>query len=168
MRYRWLVVGMGNTLRRDDGIGPWLATQIDAWNLAHVRVRIVFSLTPELAADAADADSVLFLDACQAPAGPPWREIPRRRVSAAVAHALSPESLLDLTNRLFGACPAGWVLPVQGFDFAFGEGLSDSALGEAQVALEWLDTKLREPESAFLSDLSSVRRTDGTHSPHFR
>ena len=60
---RWLAIGIGNTLRRDDGIGPWLAERIEEWRLPGIRTKTVHQLTPEIAAEIAEANAVLFLDA---------------------------------------------------------------------------------------------------------
>ncbi len=58
-----LVIGYGNTLRGDDGVGPLVAEQVEAWNLPAVRSRVTHQLTPELAAEIAEVDLVFFVDA---------------------------------------------------------------------------------------------------------
>ena len=58
-----LVIGYGNTLRGDDGIGPAVAEAVAALGLPGVRVIVAHQLTPELAADLADAQLVVFVDA---------------------------------------------------------------------------------------------------------
>lgn len=60
-----LVIGFGNTLRGDDGVGPLVAEQVDTWNLRNVRSLSVHQLTPELAADIAQVETVFFIDAWQ-------------------------------------------------------------------------------------------------------
>ena len=45
-----LVIGYGNTLRGDDGVGVLVADALEGWNQA-VRTLSVQQLTPELAAD---------------------------------------------------------------------------------------------------------------------
>ncbi len=63
-----LVIGLGNPLRSDDGIGWRLAAQLPA--RAGLVVRCRQQLTPELAEDLAAAERVLLLDACLGPQGP--------------------------------------------------------------------------------------------------
>src|SRR5262245_41264787 len=58
-----LVIGYGNTLRGEDGIGPAVAEEVAARGLPGVRVIVAHQLTPELAADIADARLVVFVDA---------------------------------------------------------------------------------------------------------
>lgn len=61
-----LVIGIGNPLRGDDGIGWRLAAQLPVGS--GLVVRCCQQLTPELAADLALVERVLFLDAWLEPA----------------------------------------------------------------------------------------------------
>ncbi|HEY9173382.1 MAG TPA: hydrogenase maturation protease, partial [Verrucomicrobiae bacterium] len=53
-----LVIGYGNTLRRDDGIGPKVAEAVAELNLPGVRSLACPQLTPELAEPIAHAKRV--------------------------------------------------------------------------------------------------------------
>lgn len=68
-----LVIGYGNELRGDDGVGPKVAEAVEAWKLAGVSVLALRQLTPELAADLAVVRRVIFVDAAlpQKPTSPP-------------------------------------------------------------------------------------------------
>lgn len=61
-----LVIGIGNPLRSDDGVGWWLARRAERW-LPPSQLRAVQQLTPELSADVAAAARVLFIDAWLVP-----------------------------------------------------------------------------------------------------
>ncbi len=58
----FLVIGYGNELRRDDGIGPRVARAVADWDIPGVRALAVHQLTPELAVDIAQAKEVVFVD----------------------------------------------------------------------------------------------------------
>ena len=58
-----LVIGYGNTLRRDDGVGPHVAEAIAALALPGVEALVCPLLTPELAEAIARARRVVFVDA---------------------------------------------------------------------------------------------------------
>lgn len=58
-----LVIGYGNTLRKDDGVGPALAETVATLGLPGVEVLSCPLLTPELAAPISDAKVVLFINA---------------------------------------------------------------------------------------------------------
>ena len=59
-----LVIGYGNTLRRDDGVGVRAAEMMAADSrFAGVEVLMAYQLTPELSLDIATASLVVFIDA---------------------------------------------------------------------------------------------------------
>jgi len=83
--FRPLVVGYGNTLRGDDGVGPRVAELLAADpRLAGAVVLARHQLTPELAADIAEAALVVFIDASEN--GKPG-EISIRRIDRATRAA---------------------------------------------------------------------------------
>jgi hydrogenase maturation protease len=134
---RILVLGYGNPLRGDDGLGWHAARLLEAhpWDPATtVQVHACHQLTPELAALLAAFDLAIFIDARQ-PAAPPTA-VPHPapvqcvRLEAAepaawrLSHHLTPAALLRCARELYGACPAAVVLAVVGADFGYRETLS--------------------------------------------
>jgi hydrogenase maturation protease len=107
---RCLILACGNTLRGDDGVGPWLSE----WagnrfrDVATVQVIARQQWTPDLAEDIARAETVLFIDCSIASAPGSLRLIEVQ--SSAPAHGLAthhigaPE-LLALAGELFGSLP---------------------------------------------------------------
>jgi hydrogenase maturation protease len=132
-----LVIGYGNTLRKDDGVGPAVAETVAALDLPGVEVLSCPLLTPELASPISDARVVLFVDAAvDAP-----REVRLRRLAAAestqvMAHAADPRTLLALSRELFGQTPEAWWLTIPVEDLAFGEGFSPLAQRGMEIALD--------------------------------
>jgi hydrogenase maturation protease len=61
---RCLILACGNTLRSDDGLGPWLADWAREKFAGNPAVRVLSrqQWTPDLAEDIARAQSVLFID----------------------------------------------------------------------------------------------------------
>jgi hydrogenase maturation protease len=122
---RQLVIGIGNPLRGDDGVGALLAEQAGG--------RTVHQLTPELAADLAPLRRVLFIDAWLAPPSAGPTPLPRldplpaavQPGDAGSSHRLDPAALLAITAALYGRAPRGaWLrVPAHGF----GHGLELSA-----------------------------------------
>jgi len=104
-----LVIGYGNALRTDDGVGPAVAERLaDDPRLRGVDVRAAHQLTPELAFDAIGASLLVLVDAAaDLPAG----EVTVRRLDAgAVAgdvmtHHLDPAGLVGLARELWGTAP---------------------------------------------------------------
>ena len=133
---RLLVIGFGNTLRRDDGVGPEVAGQVEALQLPGVRTLVCHQLTPELAELISRSARVVFVDADAKAAGEAaLRPIEAAEAGQVLAHATDPRSLLALSQHIFGAVPQAWVLAVPVDDLGFGDGLSPRAAAGLAVAL---------------------------------
>jgi hydrogenase maturation protease len=130
---RTLIVGYGSTLRGDDGLGPRVADLLDADpRLAGATIMRRHQLTPELAADIAEANLVVLIDASED--GKPG-EIAVRRLAGDTAgsggpsggtwtHHVDAESLLALARELWGVTPAAYVVGVGVESMELGEELS--------------------------------------------
>jgi hydrogenase maturation protease len=130
-----LVIGIGNSLRGDDGVGALLAEQVGG--------RSVQQLTPELAAELAELEEVLFIDAWLAPAGAAPRITAISPASgAAESHRLEPSQLLAISQALYGHAPAAHLLQVPATLFEHGNALSveiKAALPQALALMQgWL------------------------------
>ncbi|HEU6449465.1 MAG TPA: hydrogenase maturation protease [Verrucomicrobiae bacterium] len=133
-----LVIGYGNTLRRDDGVGVKIAEAVAAMDLPGVTVITRHQLAPELAVPISEADAVVFVDA-EVKASEPikLRMIkPAETVGRILAHAADPRSLLALAKEVFGRNPIAWTLGVPVEDFNFGDGFSSRAEKGFQDALK--------------------------------
>lgn len=121
-----LIVGYGNELRGDDGIGPRVAEHIAAANYPGVRVRSVCQLVPELAAELAEARMVLFVDALADPdrTAVELTPVAAEEITDWSTHIADPRTLLALTRAVYRRTPEAWWLKVPGRGFDFGEGLS--------------------------------------------
>ncbi len=128
-----LLIGYGNPLRCDDGLGWFLADEFQA---AHptddVHIIVAHQLTPEMAEAVSQAAAVLFIDAEIGSEPGCWSITP---VSvelgeglSALVHHLSPGQLLALAQTLYGFAPPGEILTVVGADFGYGEELSQTIL----------------------------------------
>ena len=132
-----LVIGYGNTLRRDDGVGSKVAEAVAALNLPGVSVIVRHQLVPELAEPISQARGVIFVDAAvNANGRGEWREIEPNETGQLFAHATDPRSLLALAGQLFGRSPPAWSLAVPVEDLGFGDGLSPRAEVGLRVALK--------------------------------
>ena len=124
-----LLIGYGNPLRSDDGIG-WHAAQafLGEWPSAQVRVESAHQLLPEMADWIGDAGFVIFIDAC-------WDSVPgrirSRRVhpeaapSASMTHHFLPQGLLADARHLFHHAPEAVLVSIGGASFEHGEVLTD-------------------------------------------
>jgi hydrogenase maturation protease len=123
------IIGYGNPQRRDDGSGFRVAGRLSRYfgQDRGVSVRAMQQLDPVLVEDLKEAEEVLFVDATvqPTPEGRGWLRIsPEGDGLPRETHHLGPERLLGLLQKIYGRCPKGWLVSVQGEDFGFGEGLS--------------------------------------------
>ena len=131
-----LVLGIGNPLRGDDGVGALLAEE--------ARGRSVQQLTPELAEELAPLEAVLFIDAWLAPLGAtPQLTLITAAAGAAESHRLDPPQLLAISQALYGRAPEAQLLQVPAHAFDHGTALSaplKAALPAARALLrQWLE-----------------------------
>ena len=146
-----LVIGFGNTLRRDDGVGPRVADAIAALALPGVRALACPLLTPELADPVSQARIAIFVDAAvDAPREVQLRKLAPADSSQIMAHAASPATLLALARDVFGHAPEAWLLTIPAEDIGIGEELS-------AFTRRGLDTALAE-----IKQLASCGRSPGT------
>lgn len=134
-----LVIGVGNTLRRDDGLGPFIATSLPP--MPRVTTLAVHQLTADLIEEVSRARRVLFIDASTTD-----EQIALKPVVENIAppgHVFGPAALLGLARAIHGRSPEGWLLPVPGFDFDFGEELSPQAAAVVpdarKAVLDWIN-----------------------------
>jgi len=130
-----LVIGYGNTLRCDDGVGPKAAEAVAAFNLPGARVISCQQLTPELAEPIAKAGVVVFIDASMDVADHvEWRPVPAQNAGEGTTHASSPSGLLMLAQQAFGRQPPAWMVAIPVQDMGIGERLSARAAAGVQAA----------------------------------
>src|SRR5664280_2965905 len=142
---RCLILACGNTLRGDDGVGPWLASWAEERFRDETGVRVIAShqWSPDMAEDIALAETVLFIDCAldQVPGQLLLRELaPTPLKPGLVTHHLGAPELLHTALKLFGSQPRrAFLLTVGAGTIELGEELSpavQASLPEAQAVLE--------------------------------
>lgn len=152
---RVLILGYGNPLRSDDGLGWHAAVQLFRTNATPgVEVLPCRQLTPDLAEAVSQAETILFLDCCH---GSPAGEFRCEEIRAAegnppFTHHLSPSSLLAVARDLYGAFPRAWLLTVGGRSFEVGEVMSP----EVETALATLKARVRELIAEVIGDYAAA------------
>ncbi|RME54736.1 MAG: hydrogenase maturation protease [Caldilineae bacterium] len=147
-----LVIGYGNPLREDDGVGWRVAALLQARVTLQgmaVPMEIVtcHQLMPELAAKVSEAARVVFVDA--ADAAPPGR-VTMSRITATggglgpVAHHLGPGDLLALAQKFYQASPDAWLVAVNGASWGYGERLSPEVEAAAHEAVACIMERLAQ------------------------
>ena len=130
-----LIIGYGNPLRGDDGFGYHAAERLQKVLIddRDVTVLPLHQLTPELAADIARTERVVFIDAaadgetgklnCRAVAKAAFE-------AGAFTHHVTPGGLLGAAETLYGHAPEAVLNSVAGQSFELSEKLT-AAVAEA-------------------------------------
>ena len=154
-----MVIGYGNTLRSDDGVGPKVADAVAALGLAGVRSLACPLLTPELAEPISQASMLLFVDAAvDAPLEVQRRKLEPAATSQVMAHAASPATLLALARDVFGHAPEAWLVTIPVAELGIGDALSP-------LAQRGFDLALEEVRKSAAQSGGSLPGTSGTGEP---
>lgn len=138
----WVVVGVGNECRSDDGVGPYIAKRLA--DDAETKALSVRQLTPELAEIMAQCANVIIVDAlitdALTNATLSIREIQPADDPPIHSHSLTAESLLNLTKLAFGYCPRAWLINIPATNLGFGSEMTEDTKNLAEQAVSWIHT----------------------------
>jgi hydrogenase maturation protease len=142
-----LVIGYGNPLRMDDGLGLRAAEALEqALPAGQCEIIATHQLTPELCERIALASKVVFIDASAKTNGEQAGQIGQQSLqgkqvsTTSFAHKVSPESLLALSSSLFGSTPEAVLFSVEAASFDLGESLTPPV----QAAMPELVQRIRD------------------------
>jgi hydrogenase maturation protease len=147
---RCLILACGNTLREDDGVGPFLAQWAEErWHDdARVRVLCDHQWTPDLAQEIAAAETVIFVDCSldQAPGQILLHELsPASLKLGLVTHHLGAPELLSVAQELYGTRPRrACLLTIGAASIELGEGLSPAVRDTLPAAEQLLELTVRQ------------------------
>ena len=150
---RCLILACGNTLRGDDGVGPWLCDWAANHFASDPRIQTIArqQWTPDLAQDIANAGSVLFLD-CSIATSP--GEINLKAVEPAASspglatHHTGAAELLALAKELYNSTPRTSLL------LTIGAGSTDLGESFSQAVTATLPEACRMIESTVATALA--------------
>ena len=158
-----LVIGFGNTLRRDDGAGAVAARLLASDRRlarAEVEVREAYQLLPEMSLDLAEASLVVFVDAdarglpgsveihCIDPQTAARADADARGEPGASSHHVGGGELVALAVELTGARPQAVAIGVGVADLGMGEGLSPAVEAALPKVIEIVTGLVEEHLSA--------------------
>jgi hydrogenase maturation protease len=148
-----VVIGYGNPLRSDDGIG-WRVVQELRTRLCTSGGEVIecHELAPEMADKIRLAALVIFVDA--ATGGFPG-EVRHNRLggsgaeneSTAFSHARTPREVMALAAELYRASPEAHLFTVSGSSFGIGDTLSREVAQAIPLVVAKIETLLRAAES---------------------
>lgn len=147
-----LCYGIGNKSRGDDGIGPalldWLESVAEQFPAYDLTLEPAFQLQPENIYDFASQHGILFIDAdISLDTGFCFKEINAQEDSNPfVSHALAPEHLLHIHNKLLNhPHPKAFLLSVSAQELGLHEELSITAKKNLSQTKSFLQKILAQP-----------------------
>jgi hydrogenase maturation protease len=152
-----LVIGYGNSLRGDDGVGLLVAEQVDTWDLPEVRSLAVHQLTPELVAEIAQAEVVYFVDACVGHSQARIEPIEPIEVSSRLDHLWSPSVLLHLSKTLYDADPVAYRILIPATQLEYGASISAITNDGLMWSLKTLKDCFAHPLSTHREELLCMK-----------
>jgi len=124
---RILIIAYGNPLRCDDGLAWRAAEALSRMNLPpDVAIITRHQLTPELAVQASQAETVLFVDAARSgvPGELATSPLMAQPLSSAFSHECSPAVILGIAREIYRGSPRAITISLCGECFDYGETLS--------------------------------------------
>jgi len=132
-----LVIGIGNPLRCDDGVGAYVAECIEAKGLSGVKVWIAQQLQVEDLERMLEFKRIILVDASIA--GPPLEFRPIERSAGQVlasSHHLSAETFMSLASSIYHKNLDMHLCSIKGNCFDVGDKLSAPVQERAQEAVK--------------------------------
>ncbi len=144
---RILVAGIGNPIRSDDGIGPYICRCIEEEKCKGVTTAIYHQLHTELTEEFLQFDMVIIADAAVEGADVEFYRLDEKGISpVASSHHVNATLLLSLAKHLYQKELNIMICSVRGYDFEMGEKFSNAGKNNADEAvsiiLNWIYKQL--------------------------
>jgi hydrogenase maturation protease len=138
-----LIVGIGNPIRSDDGIGSYICEKITTMNMAGVETFCIQQLQIEFIETFSRYDVVMIVDASVNGSDAEITPIQKGPSSIPSSHHMHPQELSSIAELTMNISPEYVLCSVKGINFDFGEDLSETAIRNANTAisliLQWID-----------------------------
>jgi hydrogenase maturation protease len=143
-----LVIGYGNPLRGDDGVGCLVAEEVAKHIFdpeSKVKVVACHQLNPELAEAVAETRAVIFIDASVELSPGEVRVstiAPDRFSPASITHHMKPSALLATASELFGQAPPAKTVGIGAMSFDTGMHLTPPVRGAVWQAMQVIEKEI--------------------------
>lgn len=135
-----ILVGFGNEYRRDDGLGIKLLDLIEDEKIEKIKVQ---ELSYSVIDDIKDFDIVIFIDASLEGDDISFKKIEKKETFSPLTHHLTPEELLIWAEFINKKSYDFYLLSIRGYNFDFGENLSEKAKINLEKGVNFLKNFLK-------------------------
>lgn len=139
-----LIIGIGNNGRQDDGLGWMFLDHLEEQH-PNIHLEYKYQLQIEDADLITKYDRIIFVDATKEKTedGYYLRPCKPSEEHSFSTHALNPETIMFLSNKLYGHYPKAYIFAIQGFDWKLRIGLSNKGYSNLEKAKKYFkDTVL--------------------------
>ena len=138
-----LVIGVGNTLRQDDGVGIYLSKRLNDFYSPHLKCIEVYGPDISLAQEMALFKNILIIDALAEKCSKPFTLIPVKTAgniipSGFTSHIFNWGEITAVARDIFGKEPIVELLAVTAHCFGISTQLTPSCRNNAQDAFQFL------------------------------
>ena len=134
-----LITGIGNSGRKDDGLG-WLMLDFIKEHFPALEICYRYQLQIEDAEMISTYRTVIFIDATKEETSDGFylKVCQPNQGFGLTSHLLSPETVLYLEHSLYGKKPLTYILGIQGYQWGLSQEPSQKALTNLKKAQEFL------------------------------
>jgi len=139
-----LIIAYGNPYRNDDGVGHYVAREIQEWadeeNIDKITIITAYQLDIDMVEDISISEKVFFLDAHVKEYSTELviEKIEPHKSNGFTTHVFTPSDLVALVIQLYDKEPAGTLISVPGYNFDMGEELTPETKEKADRATDKL------------------------------
>lgn len=140
---RTIVIGIGNNGRQDDGLG-WLFLDFLEEKEADIEIEYRYQLQIEDADLISNYSKVIFVDATKEATEKGYYLkpcLPSETYSFST-HALSPETIMYLSKKLYNHSPDASIFAIQGYDWELKIGLSEGGTNNLEKAKKYFEEEV--------------------------
>jgi hydrogenase maturation protease len=138
------IVGMGNSLRSDDGVAAYLCQQLETQYGYKVTIIITQQLDMGLAEELSTFDTVIFIDASLQEESFSFKELSlENNSSSSSSHQINAAMLAALTRQLLATHTQFYICAIGAYDFEMGNNLSQKTMQNAHGAMEFISAWIR-------------------------
>ena len=137
------IVGIGNPLRSDDGLGAYVCEQIEDINLPVVSVITKHQLDTGMTEELSKFKKVIFIDASVKNETISLKRLPLKdNYPESSSHQVNPNTLVKLAKKLYPTKTQFYMCTIGGNNFEMGNRISEQSLNYAHEAVsllvEWI------------------------------
>jgi len=130
------LIGIGNELRSDDGLGPFIVRAIEGLELPRTDCLILQQLQTEILTEILKYDLVILVDASTEGEEIGLYPLDGHAAPQSSSHHFNAAILSALARELYGVSIPFWLCPVLGESFEIGDQLSAAAAARAAQAIQ--------------------------------